>query len=161
MISKELSNWLQVIGLFGVIGSLIFVGLQLRLERQVALTEGIGAALQADISFVELMAQYSDVWLKGTSGESLSSSERHQFDELARVNEFRYFSNWNRVNQLGTSNADRWVKAAALDFFDNPGLRAWWNQYLSRLDRLGDDGGEWVAQIETELGRLEQEFGGK
>ena len=41
MVSKELNDWLQVVGLFGVLGGLIFVGLQLRQDRQVAQSETI------------------------------------------------------------------------------------------------------------------------
>jgi hypothetical protein len=37
MDSAKLNDWLQVIGLFGVIGSLIFVGLQMKQDREIAL----------------------------------------------------------------------------------------------------------------------------
>ena len=162
MVSRELNDWLQVVGLFAVLGGLIFVGLQLRLDRRVALSEGAVAGLQAQVGFVDLLVQNSDVWLKGASGESLSPSEQHQFDELAAVYEFRYFTIWNTANQLGSAPPDRWVGEAALDFFDNPGLLAWWNKYLARLDQIDeDDGGEWVAAVEAELVRLEQEHGNR
>ena len=39
MNSQRLNDWLQVVGLFGVIGSLIFVGLQLRQTQAIALSE--------------------------------------------------------------------------------------------------------------------------
>lgn len=35
----KLGDWLQIIGLFGVIGSLIFVGLQLKQTQAIALSE--------------------------------------------------------------------------------------------------------------------------
>jgi len=37
--SQRLNDWLQIVGLFGVIGSLIFVGLQLRQTQAIALSE--------------------------------------------------------------------------------------------------------------------------
>ncbi len=37
MDSSKLSDWLQVVGLFGVIASLVFVGLQMKQDRQIAL----------------------------------------------------------------------------------------------------------------------------
>ena len=37
MDSAKLNDWLQVIGLFGVIASLIFVGLQMKQDREIAL----------------------------------------------------------------------------------------------------------------------------
>ena len=38
MNSSKLNDWLQVIGLFGVIASLIFVGLQMMQDREIALS---------------------------------------------------------------------------------------------------------------------------
>jgi hypothetical protein len=39
MKSRNLEDWLQIIALFGVIGSLIFVGLQMKQDREIALSE--------------------------------------------------------------------------------------------------------------------------
>ena len=39
MISRRLEDWLQIIGLFGIVGSLIFVGLQMKQDREIALSE--------------------------------------------------------------------------------------------------------------------------
>ena len=38
MSSSKLNDWLQVIGLFGVIASLVFVGLQMMQDREIALS---------------------------------------------------------------------------------------------------------------------------
>ena len=39
MNSQKLNDWLQIVGLFGVIGSLVFVGLQLRQTQAIALSQ--------------------------------------------------------------------------------------------------------------------------
>ena len=39
MSSKRLEEWLRIVGLFGVVGSLIFVGLQMKQDREIALSE--------------------------------------------------------------------------------------------------------------------------
>ena len=39
MPSQKLNDWLQIIGLFGVIGSLFFVGLQLKQSQDIAVSE--------------------------------------------------------------------------------------------------------------------------
>ena len=39
MSSKKIEEWLQIVGLFGVVGSLIFVGLQMKQDREIALSE--------------------------------------------------------------------------------------------------------------------------
>lgn len=37
MDSAKLNDWLQVIGMFAVVGSLVFVGLQMRQTQEIAL----------------------------------------------------------------------------------------------------------------------------
>ena len=39
----ELNDWLQILGMFGVIASLIFVGLQMRQSQQIALAGQVQA----------------------------------------------------------------------------------------------------------------------
>lgn len=46
MNATKLNDWLQVIGLFGVIGSLMFVGLQLKQEQEIAMSAAYQARSQ-------------------------------------------------------------------------------------------------------------------
>jgi hypothetical protein len=43
MDSGKLSDWLQVVGLFGVIASMVFVGLQMKQDREIALADSYQA----------------------------------------------------------------------------------------------------------------------
>lgn len=43
MDSAKLNDWLQVVGLFGVIASLIFVGMQMKQDRDIALSQAYQA----------------------------------------------------------------------------------------------------------------------
>lgn len=58
MDSARLNDWLQVIGLFGVIASLIFVGMQMKQDREIALS----AATQArtDTTIQNIMGAVSN-----------------------------------------------------------------------------------------------------
>ena len=38
MNTSRINDWLQVVGLFGVIGSLVFVGLQMKQTQEIALS---------------------------------------------------------------------------------------------------------------------------
>ena len=155
MIPKELNDWLQVIGLFGVLGGLIFVGMQLQLDRRVAIAEGVASALEARVGVAGLLTEHSDTWIKGIAGQELSPREQMTFVQLAEVYELRYFANWNRANQLGTTVADRWLREAAADFTRNPGLLAWWQSHTQRIRQVaGADDDEWIAQVNNEIARL-------
>ena len=56
MQSRKLENWLQITGLFGVIGSLMFVGLQMRQDREIALAEMWQARTAAVVEYSASMA---------------------------------------------------------------------------------------------------------
>jgi len=156
VVSKELNEWLQVVGLFGVLAGLIFVGLQLRLDRQVAQANAVDAASDWNRDWAELVTENTDVWRKGLSGEPLSENEAIQFDVLARAWEIRQFSNWNRTMQtIEPSPAQRWARQAALDIHTNPGLRAYWHSHSQRMKSLGVFS-EWNSQVDAEIERLDK-----
>ena len=75
MDSAKINDWLQVIGLFGVIASLIFVGLQMKQDRDIALS----AAYQARTE-ISLGMDYDlrnnpvmiSAFIKLTSGQAMS-----------------------------------------------------------------------------------------
>ena len=56
MHSRKLEDWLQITGLFGVIGSLMFVGLQMRQDREIALAEMWQARTAAVAEYAASMA---------------------------------------------------------------------------------------------------------
>ena len=56
MNSTKLNEWLQVVGLFGVIASLIFVGLQMKQDREIALSTATQARTETTIQNILGMA---------------------------------------------------------------------------------------------------------
>ena len=66
MNSQKINDWLQIVGLFGVIGSLIFVGLQLRQTQAIALSETYQNRTATSIG-LQVGAINSPEFLSGTS----------------------------------------------------------------------------------------------
>jgi hypothetical protein len=56
MQSKSQRDWLQIIGQFGVIASLLFVGLQMKQEQEIALSAAYQARTATLIDFLTAMA---------------------------------------------------------------------------------------------------------
>jgi len=56
MQSKPQRDWLQIIGQFGVIASLLFVGLQMKQEQEIALSAAYQARTATLVDFVTAMA---------------------------------------------------------------------------------------------------------
>jgi hypothetical protein len=157
MVSKELNDWLQVVGLFGVLGGLIFVGLQLRLDRQVALSQDIAEASTTRMYWAEIIADHPEVWVKGSSGDPLSPAEAAQFNALATSWELSWYSAWTRSTQLGAQTPERFVKEVALDLHSHPGLMMFWRTHQERMSRVdpASDADEWMLAVDGEIRRLE------
>lgn len=82
MDSARLNDWLQVIGLFGVIGSLIFVGMQMKQDHEIALSVATQARTETTIQNIMGAASnpyYMSAIDKIADGEqdSLTASEQH------------------------------------------------------------------------------------
>ena len=160
MESGKLNDWLQVGGIFGVLGGLIFVGLQLMQDRQIAATEVIAEAAERRMYWAELIGQSPDLWVKGLSGQPLSVTEAAQFDALATSWELSHFSYYYSSNQLSISPTARFVREWALELHTHPGLLAWWHAYQQRMAYTSPtdrDYSEWPDQVEEELARLEDD----
>jgi hypothetical protein len=157
MVSKELNDWLQVVGLFGVFGGLIFVGLQLRLDRQVAIQQSVSQGYSAQLAWTEVMSEHSEVWVKGLVGDPLSTAEQAEFDALAESRELGYYAAWTGSRQLGEEQPERWARVAALDFHTYPGLMAFWRKHLEHQELTDPDGlsDPWLASVIAEVARLE------
>ena len=90
MDSTKLNEWLQVVGLFGVIASLLFVGLQMKQDREIALSTATQARTETTIQNIlgiasnPILATALD---KIELGESnlLTASERRAFTLSARA----------------------------------------------------------------------------
>lgn len=82
MDSAKLHDWLQVVGLFGVIGSLIFVGLQMKQDREIALSAATQARTETTIQNILGVASnpyYMSAVdkISNGAGDTLTASERH------------------------------------------------------------------------------------
>ena len=161
----ELNDWLQVVGLFGVIVSLIFVGLQLKQDRQFAQAEGITAAAESSKYWAELLTSNADVWTKGIAGDHLSDVEKQKFSALADAFFLRWQSAWMRAIQLnlGHPEESRFAQEAALFIYFNPGLQKYWAQRAQRVELLsqGDSNiltRNWVAAVDEQLELINSEL---
>ena len=139
----------------GVIGGLIFVGLQLMQDRQIATNAAILDVANTRMYWAELVGQNRDAWVKGLAGEPLSATEYAQFDALAASWEVSHYAYYN-AQELLSADSSRFVREWALELNTNPGLMAWWDRFQRRLQYTNPDpAGEWIERIDEELTRLE------
>lgn len=157
--SAKLNDWLQVIGIFAVLGGLIFVGLQMKQDRQIALSESITLAADSRLNWAQLVIENTEVWAKGLSGDPLSPTESIQFEELAYALGTRHFASWYRNDQLGAIDAERFILEAANEIQMSPGLLAFWKKHDKRIrgyyNRISKPESRWYALVRAEIERMQ------
>ena len=67
----KLNVWIQIFGIFGVVGSLVFVGLQLRQSQEIAIAAQYQARLEAASTHYTALLQ-SDTGLRAVGGDLLA-----------------------------------------------------------------------------------------
>jgi len=154
--SDKLNDWLQIGAMFGVLGGLVFVGLQLSQDRQIAATEIIADAADRRMYWTELIGQNPEVWVKGLEGENLSREEFVLFDALATSWELSHYSYYTNSNELSVAPTARFVREWALELHTYPGLLEWWRAYRRRMSYTSPiDISDWPVLVEEELARIE------
>lgn len=162
MDSSKLHDWLQIVGLVAVVGSLIFVGLQLKQAEDIALAEAVESTATRGIELRALIASHTDTWQKACRGQELNKSEKL----IAANIYFSYlqsnFNTWVRYETTGIGgiNSRYLIDAYAANLHRYPGFRqialsfADWSEVAVRWDdRLVD---EYRSAVRQRVAELEQ-----
>ena len=118
MNSGKLNDWLQVIGLFAVVGSLIFVGLQMRQEQRIALSQAYQERADQSMALT-LAALESDTalsfWAK-TRGFVLDgySSAESAFGLQWSLSMLTYWENCHYQYRQGFLSEEQWQTQLAV-----------------------------------------------
>jgi hypothetical protein len=131
MMEGRLQNWLQIIGLVGVIASLIFVGFEIKQSRDIAIAQTYQDRASLDIQVRSYMAPSERVYeamQKSIQGAELSPLERIALDR-ALGNIFIYWETNHLLFEMGMLDDEHWE--ASLRSIDNmskvPRFDAAWN----------------------------------
>jgi len=121
--SAKLNDWMQVIGIFAVVLSLIFVGLQMRQEQEIAIVDTYGSVAEAQMDLSVLVGENMVVWKKGLSDRELTEEEKGVFVALAAAVWSHYQRYWIRWSRLGPGNPDDVASELAFALYVFPGLK--------------------------------------
>ena len=104
-------NWkgsAELVGMAAIVASLIFVGLQMRQTRDIALTESDWNRMLSEIETRRPIYEFPDIWAKGNAGEELNPSEAIIYRTLIRdLNSLEFFKYLN-ATRLDTSGSEAW-----------------------------------------------------
>ena len=147
MNSEKVNDWLQIVGMFGIMASLIFVGVQVHQTQEIGEGESAIQFYEAAITGRQLIIDNIDVWLKGCSGEEMSIAEDAQFTHMYRAySQASYFAWMSSRHNILELNPDDVVFPFAANIHRYPGLarmnlswREWAAEGMNFSLRSGQD----------------------
>ena len=80
------SNWKDVaelVGIAALVASLVFVGLQVRQDQDIAVAQIYADHDDTVIEWARLISENKDIWVRGLKGEALNDADRAVFVALA------------------------------------------------------------------------------
>ena len=132
MTTDRLKVIVELVAVFSIVASLIFVGLQVKQEHEIALTDAVTAAADSRKYMAELISDNREVWVSGLAGEPLADIDNVVFESLADAHYMDVFGSWFRASELGHTSPDRFPFQYARFLIENPGLLAYWHEQAAR-----------------------------
>ena len=136
-----MSNWkdtAELVGIAAIVASLVFVGQQLRQDRNVARADAWLQLVETQVNLAQVIGEHAEVWSRGLNGEELSDTDQMKFNQIAFAVEQKHTSRFARSN-LGIRG--RSANDAAIDYAEElymyPGLRTFFESRLAMRNRKG------------------------
>ena len=128
-------SFAELTGMAAIVGSLIFVGLQIRQEQVIALGQINLSLLASQIDFNNSINDNADIWVRGNAGDELDQVERIVYEGLLET--MAYLHRTER-RQYGAFNEERKLQVSVADFalylHQNPGARQTWVEREEKND---------------------------
>ena len=138
MATSETLNWRRIaelVGLAGIIGSLVFVGMQLQQDRELALVADYNGYSEINIGLAGLIAEDRDVWIHGLDGDELSPSDQMVFENMARILYRKQMLASFRTLVLGGRKPQQVIEQYAFYMYLYPGLRSAFEKHAEHSRR--------------------------
>lgn len=161
MKKTDWKEFAELIGFAAIVASLIFVGIELRQSRAIAIGEGNLANAELHIESNNAINEHSAIWVRGNSGEVLDERDTVIFHNLVRNKSIHAFMEYARLGQLEFDAAADEINALFSAFlFENPGARQSWVRNETFLDEhfgVSIPHQTWREEINANLTRLDRE----
>jgi hypothetical protein len=135
---ERLQDWLQIIGLVGVITSLIFVGLQFQQDQRIAVGEILGGIAASGPDLQMQSTEHAEVLSKAAKNVELSDTELVVLRQLVEIQETNLFLQSLAIRSF----SDQPINTGDLLFvsflFRHPAAREQWEQHVADIERYVD-----------------------
>jgi hypothetical protein len=132
MTLEQLNIALQIVGSIGVIGSLIFVGLQVRQNTKTTRVQVQENMTSCYISVAQLLIDNAEVFTRGIAATRESFALFSDADKMIYFGGilamFKHFENIHSQRQRGFIDQESWAAWSEhiLMYFNQPGVKMWW-----------------------------------
>lgn len=151
-------NLAELIGIVALVASLLFVGLQLQQDREIATAQLFADYDNTILEWGGLVSDNSDVWTRGLNGKELDEAERAAFYTLGGTFFFKEGGRFVRARTMSTYSPSRVANYVAQTIFKYPALESVWRQqpFVLQLEAEGHIGPlvDFVNGVERELESL-------
>jgi hypothetical protein len=152
----------EILGATAIVGSLVFVGMQLQQAQQIAMADAASVRGMMAIEFAALISDHSDVWARGVAQEELNDADKVVFENLVIAKNDAAYSNFDNTREIdGIDNAISELHIFAYFLHRHPGARQFWVEREADLKKyravFDPTSIEFVSPyVDTILGDLEE-----
>ena len=151
------ANWkdiAELVGIAAIVGSLIFVGLEMRLTRSIALAETYQTRTDSEMYLMSFNAQPDNrqLWLKVINDEPLSADDAYLLWSQLYMR-FVYLENLHFQMEIGMISRELWNRNlhSLIDFFSLPKFVEWWESNSDNFrPTFSSDIDEFLGSIDRE-----------
>jgi hypothetical protein len=158
MRSPDWKETAELIGLFAILASLIFVAMQLQQQEKMLSLEMRNSMVSNLVAVNEQIIDHPDTWVRGNTGEELDATEFVIYESLlTNLNDY-YFQLYSTFHELIPASEEQVLSMYAGFLARNPGAYRVWIDREQQLnaDRTAVDPKEtvtsdWIEMIEARI----------
>lgn len=132
----------ELVGISAIVASLIFVGIQLKQDRDLAIAEATIASFSHIMELRNQRFEYIEIWNSGNAGSELNADQGAIYRELIEGAHQSAFMVWSSLDRAGLGSVEFAVSDFAGFLYRNPAARREWEAFVDEVDSFRELPGE-------------------
>ena len=141
----KLTNWkdtAELIGIAAIVASLIFVGLQLKQDRDLAIAEATISSFSHIQELQGRRIEHIEIWNSGNAGLKLDANQRAVYRELIVAAHRSAFMTWSALDRAGLGNVEFALRDFAGFLYRYPAAQREWEAHVDETSSFRQLPGE-------------------
>jgi hypothetical protein len=153
----------EIIGIGAIVASLVFVGLQLQQEQEIAIVDTYVTVSEAGMNLSMQVGENMEIWQKALEGHELTTEEYGVFIGLFNAVMIHYNQNFIRFLRVGPFNPDGVASDFAYALYIFPGMKSAFEEITKNrrareeARHMGQRQGQFESAVLSSLAKFEEE----